>query len=220
MIEKSTLKFLKELTKNNHKEWFDANRVQYENARDNVSEFVQDILKYLTSISMEYSALKPKDCMFRINRDVRFSKNKEPYKTNFGAYFSPGGKKSPMPGYYFHLEFDRAFLGGGIYLPEPSIVKKIRQEIDYQQQDFRAIIEDKKFVKLFGDLSQEHRLLNAPKEYGKDHPMAAYLRLKSWFAVHDLTMENITKDKEMNKIQEVLDSLVPLNQFLQKALSD
>jgi uncharacterized protein (TIGR02453 family) len=113
MLQPSTLKFLKDLKKNNTKEWFDANRKVYEAAKQDFEMLVQEVISQHGKKDEEIASLKPKDCMFRINRDIRFSKDKSPYKTNFGAFINRGGKKSIYAGYYFHCEPGRHFVGGG-----------------------------------------------------------------------------------------------------------
>ena len=136
MLQISTLKFLKDLKKNNTKEWFDANRKIYESAKQNFEALVQTVITQHGEKDEEIIALKPKDCMFRINRDVRFSKDKSPYKTNFGAFINRGGKKSIYAGYYFHCEPGENFVGGGLWMPMPDALKKVRQEIDYCFDEF------------------------------------------------------------------------------------
>jgi len=149
MVQASTIQFLKDLKKNNNKPWFDLNRKRYEEAKTDFANFVQQVIDAHSKKDKTISALKAKDCMFRINRDVRFSKDKSPYKTNFGASINKGGKKAfSTAGYYFHLEPGQCFVGGGIYQPMPDELKKVRQEIDYNFKDFTKIIQSKKFKAL------------------------------------------------------------------------
>ncbi|MBK8413382.1 MAG: DUF2461 domain-containing protein [Bacteroidetes bacterium] len=136
MITKRTLDFLKALKKNNNREWFDVNRSKYEEAKADFEKFVETLLPLLSKENSKLKDLKVKDCVFRIYRDVRFSKNKDPYKTNFGAYFVEGGKKSSKAGYYIQIEPGNSFLAGGCWMPEAPVLKAIRQEIDYNLKDF------------------------------------------------------------------------------------
>src|ERR1051325_10599551 len=129
MLQTTTLKFLKDLKKNNTKEWFDANRKAYESAKKDFEGLVESVIEQFCKKDEEIGSLKPKDCMFRINRDIRFSKDKSPYKTNFGAFINKGGKKSIYAGYYFHCEPGENFVGGGLWMPMPDALKKVRQEI-------------------------------------------------------------------------------------------
>ena len=109
MLKSSTLKFLKDLKKNNNKPWFDEHRDVYEAARDDFANFIQAVLDKASNNDTDLKALTAKQCMFRINRDVRFAKDKSPYKTNFGASMDKGGKKSGLAGYYFHCEPGQIF---------------------------------------------------------------------------------------------------------------
>ena len=124
MLQSSTVRFLKDLSKNNNKPWFDANRKQYENAKTDFAGFIQTIIDKHGKKDESIAHLKAKDCMFRINRDVRFSKDKSPYKTNMGAYINRGGKKSVFAGYYFHCEPGQCFVGGGLWMPMPPELNK------------------------------------------------------------------------------------------------
>src|SRR5215813_10747738 len=145
MLQSLTLKFLKELKKNNNKTWFDAHRKQYEAARNDFENFIQSVLDKHAKNDTDLKELTAKKCMFRINRDIRFSKDKSPYKTNFGASMDKGGKKSGLAGYYFHLEPGKSFVGGGIWMPQPDALKKVRQEIDYCLDEFKKIITARRF---------------------------------------------------------------------------
>src|SRR6188768_1481751 len=141
MLQPSTLKFLKSLNKNNNKPWFEEHKVDYQDAKADFESVVQQILDGLYKVEPELVGLQVKDCTFRIYKDVRFAKDKTPYKTNMGASFSPGGKKTPRPGYYFHLEpGGNTFAGGGMWMPEAAVLKKVRQEIDYNFEEFQQII--------------------------------------------------------------------------------
>ncbi|HLO80078.1 MAG TPA: DUF2461 domain-containing protein, partial [Chitinophagaceae bacterium] len=125
------LSFLKKLKKNNNKPWFDANRHLYVEAKVEFEDFVSSLITSYGKHDPAIAHLLPKDCIFRINRDVRFSKDKSPYKNNFGASITSGGKKSPFAGYYVHIEPGAGFVGGGLWQPMPDMLAKVRQEIDY-----------------------------------------------------------------------------------------
>ena len=220
MIQKETIKFLTSLKKNNSKEWFDANRKSYETAKQDFTAFVSDVIIQFSKKDDTIATLQAKDCMFRINRDVRFSKDKSPYKTNMGASFSKGGKKSILAGYYFHLEPGNSFVGGGIWMPDADTTKKIRQEIDYGFDEFKKVIQNKKFVAQYGGLTinEEFSLTREPKGYEKDNPAIEYIKLKSWLATHPLTDEMLT-DKNLTKtVVAAFEALHPLIVFINKAL--
>ena len=184
MLKNSTLKFLKDLKKNNNKPWFDAHRDAYEAARDDFAHFIQAVLDKHSNNDPDLKGLTAKQCMFRINRDIRFSKDKSPYKAHFGASIKRGGKKSLYAGYYFHLEPGKSFAGGGLWHPEVGQLKNVRQEIDYNWNEFSNILKQKTFRSTFHDLymGADEQLSTMPKGYGKDNPAASYLRLKSFIA--------------------------------------
>src|SRR6185369_7583421 len=170
MFQSATLKFLKDLKKNNNKPWFDAHRKQYEAAKNDFEILIQSILDKHSKNDPDLKELTAKKCMFRINRDVRFSKDKSPYKTNFGASMDKGGKKSGLAGYYFHLEPGKSFIGGGIWMPQPDALRKVRQEIDYGFDEFRKIVESKKFRSIFKEMysGEGMQLAKVPQGFEKD----------------------------------------------------
>jgi uncharacterized protein (TIGR02453 family) len=211
MLEKHTLDFLKALTINNNKPWFDENRKQYEAAKVNFASLVQHVIDGLGKMDKRYSELKVSNCTFRINRDVRFSKNKEPYKNNFGAGFSIGGKKSNLAGFYFHLQPGACFAAGGMWMPEPDVLKKIRQEIDY---NFPA------FTESVGELSQENKLVNPPKGYEINNPALDFLKLKSYVVIHAFTDKEVMLQGFEKSILEVFKSTSPFISFLNQALEE
>ncbi|HEX8517433.1 MAG TPA: DUF2461 domain-containing protein, partial [Bacteroidia bacterium] len=139
MIQRSTLEFLAKLKKNNTKDWFDKNRKEYDSAKENYKEFLAELILNISKFDPAVKSLEPKDCMFRINRDIRFSNDKTPYKTNIGASIAPGGKKSDSAGYYIHIQPGASFLAGGVWHPEPPQLNAIRQEIDYNMDEFRKL---------------------------------------------------------------------------------
>lgn len=220
MIQPSTIKFLKELKKNNTKEWFDNNRKQYDAAKTDFAQFVQEIIEAHSKKDPSIAALTAKECMFRINRDVRFSKDKSPYKTNFGASINAGGKKSMTAGYYIHLEPGGAFAGGGLYMPMPEELKKVRQEIDYCFTEFSTILNSKKFRSVYNglDRSQEFMLSRPPKGYDEQNPAIEYLKLKSFIAFVPLDDALLSSKDCAKTILKAFDVLQPLIAFLNRAL--
>ncbi|HEX6916035.1 MAG TPA: DUF2461 domain-containing protein [Chitinophagaceae bacterium] len=223
MLENTTLKFLKELAKNNNKEWFDANRKRYEAAREDFTQLAAGIIKGFCKKDPDFQTLEARKCLFRINRDVRFSKDKSPYKTNFGASFERGGRISPYAAYYLHVEpGNKSFIAGGVWQPEAERVKKIRQEIDYNWDAFRKIIRNKKFVSLFGDLekTKETSLSREPKGYEKDNPAIDYLKLKSWVVSTPLTDAELTDKSLLKKVLSAFETMQPMIVFLNEALAE
>jgi uncharacterized protein (TIGR02453 family) len=222
MLQPATIKFLKDLKKNNNKVWFDANRNKYESAKKDFAEFVQTIIDKHAKKDSTIKELKAKDCMFRINRDIRFSKDKTPYKTNFGASINRGGRKSVFAGYYFHFEPGEHFVGGGIWIPMPPELKKIRQEIDYNLDEFKKIVSSKKFKSVYGELYREENvsLSKVPQGFEKDNPAAEYLKLKSILALKKLKETDITSKNLEKQVLEAFDALQPLIEFINKALEE
>jgi uncharacterized protein (TIGR02453 family) len=219
MLQQSTVLFLKNLKKNNSKEWFDKNRKLYEAAKEDFTALVGNVITQFGKKDESIAVLQAKNCIFRINRDIRFSKDKSPYKTNMGASFCKGGKKAMLAGYYFHLEPGNSFVGGGIYMPEADTVKKIRQEIDYCFDEFKSIIKHKKFVAQYGDLDKnaEISLAREPKGYEKNNPAIDYLKLKSWIAMTPLSDTDITDKNLIKKVITAFEALQPMVEFLNKA---
>lgn len=219
MIQKATFDFLNKIKKNNNRDWFEKNKSLYLAAKDDVEKTVDVILAGVRGFDKRISAdLTAKKCMFRIYRDVRFSKDKRPYKTNLGASINPGGKTDMAPGYYMHIEPGRAFLAGGLWMPPAPELAKIRQEIDYNLADFKKILNDKNFKKTFGDLDQEDKLVTAPKGYPKDHEAIHILKLKSFVVVAELKEKDVMSKSFAKTATGVFKTMQPLIAFLQRAI--
>ena len=220
MLKTSTLKFLKSLTRSNNKAWFEEHRSDFETAKNDFEALIETVLKKYASKDEDIATLKPKECLFRINRDVRFAKDKSPYKNNMGASISRGGKKSIFAGYYIHFQPGESFVGGGIWMPEAAETKKIRQEIDYCLDEFKSIVDSKKFKTIYGDLvkTEEYALVNVPKGYEKENPAAEYLKLKSWIATRRLTDEELNSGELVKIITDAFDALRPLIKFINRAI--
>lgn len=220
MLQSSTIKFLKDLKKNNSKEWFDKNRKVYEAAKEDFNNLVQTVIDKYSVRDEELASLNVKDCVFRINRDVRFSKNKAPYKTNMGGHFNRGGKKSIYAGYYFHLEPGESFVGGGLWMPEPEVLKKVRQEIDYSFDEFKGIVGNKKFKSTYGDLYTEEgvKLSRPPKGYDDANPAVEFIKLKSFLAMQPITDAELTDKNLVKKITAAFDVLQPMVKFINRSL--
>ena len=220
MLQSSTLEFLKELKLNNHKAWFDENRKRYDYAKEDYLNLVSGIIRGVGENDPTIALLQPKECVFRINRDVRFSKDKSPYKTNFGAGFSKGGKKSLLSGYYFHCEPGSSFVGGGIWMPPAPELKKVRQEIDYNFTEFQGILNNPIFKKQYGDLERnaETMLSRPPKGYEDTNPAIEYLKLKSYIASTTISDEDLTNKDLVSKVIKAFAALQPLIYFINQAL--
>src|SRR6266487_2759344 len=220
MLQPATIKFLKDLKKNNNKEWFDVNRKVYESAKQDFGNLVQTVIGIYCKKDDELASLKAKDCMFRINRDIRFSKDKSPYKTNFGASINKGGRKSILAGYYFHCEPSESFVGGGLWMPMPEELKKIRQEIDYCFEEFKKIINNKKFKTFYGELykGEDMTLSRPPKGYDENNPAIGFIKLKSFIAMQQLNEADLTDKNLAKKITGAFEALQPMVKFINRAL--
>lgn len=215
----TTLKFLKQLAKNNNKEWFDENRKTYEASKTEFEKIVKSVIEKSLVFDKELGGVEAKKCLFRINRDIRFSKDKTPYKSNMGASINPGGKKGMGAGYYIHIEPGKSFLAGGCYMPEPPVLAAIRQEIDYHTKDFKRIIEAKDFKTYFKELADEgDKLKTAPKGYPKDHPELSLLQHKHFIATHYIKDDVILNINFPAYASKVFKAMLPLNLFLRKCI--
>lgn len=194
--------FLNGLTANNDKLWFDANRDTYQQHRKEFILFVDRFIQEASAIDERLVGLNPSKCIFRINRDIRFSANKNPYKTNFGMNLNIAVSKEEFLGYYLHLEPGKSFFAMGAYMPPSSRLAAIRQEIDYSQQEFLGIVESSTISTTFGQMGGSV-LSSAPRGYAKDHPLIAYLKHK------DFILEKQLSDKELNSAG-LLENLVNL----------
>lgn len=217
MLQAATLDFLKQLGKNNDKAWFDKNRKAYEAAKDDFEEFIGGLLQKLTKLEERFSEQQAKDTIFRIFRDVRFSKDKTPYKAHFSAYLSRAGRKSPDAGYYLHIEPGKSFLAGGIWQPEGPLLKGIRQEIDYNFKEFTGILNNKDFKKQFKNLEGEE-LKKVPPGYAADNPAADYLKKKSFMASQPLADKDLTAKNFGDNLVKTATVLKPLVDFMNRPL--
>jgi uncharacterized protein (TIGR02453 family) len=217
MDTKALIKFLEQLGKNNNKEWFDAHKKEYETLRKDWIQFVSELIPAFGAFDPTLLHLEPKDCLFRINRDVRFSKDKSPYKTNFGSSLNAGGKKAEFFGYYLHIEPKGCFMAGGAYGPSPASLAAIRQEIDYNAKEFHSIVTHKSFIKHFGSLTGE-TLVRPPKGYEVDNPSIGYLKHKSFLAQRSLSMEEVTSTKLIAQLVQTGQAMKPLIDFLNRAV--
>ncbi len=221
MIHSETLQFLKDLKENNNKPWFDANRKAYEAAKTNFGDTVETIIKGISQFDkgIEEAHLQVKNCTFRINRDVRFSKNKDPYKTNFGASFSKGGKKVHSAGYYLHIDPSECFLAGGIWMPEADDLKKIRNEIDYNFEEFSNILNAENFKKNFPKgLDREAATVRPPKGYEETNPAIEFIKLKSFTTSAALDSKAILESDFSVAILDGFKAIQPYIAFMNRAI--
>lgn len=212
-IEASTLHFLKNLSKNNNREWFTENKDQYIAAQQNVLNMVENLIEKIGAFDEEIMKIDAKKSLYRIYRDVRFSKDKSPYKTNFGAGLGMG-KGNKISGYYLHIEPGKSFLVGGVYQPEPSVLKEIRKEISMNAKEFQEILQQDDFRNNFRGLSVEGKLQRVPNGFEKDDPMAEFLKLKNLIVVHPISDDDLMEENATNNMAKIFQSMKPLNDFL------
>jgi uncharacterized protein (TIGR02453 family) len=211
-------KFLDGLSKNNNKEWFDKNNDKYLAEKENVEATVGEIIKSFSTFDKSLAGLKAKDCVFRIYRDVRFAKDKRPYKTNLGASINAGGKKAEVAGYYIHFEPGQSMIASGRWMPSSEHLKKIRQEIDYNGKKFRKILNDKTFKNYFGELDKEYLLSRPPKGYDKDHPDIELLKLNSYIVLHSFKDAEVLSNNFVKEITKQAKAMKPMLDFLNEAI--
>lgn len=220
MIIKNILSFLNKLKINNNKEWFEANKKSYLESKSQFEILVNILIGEIVKFDKEISGIQAKDSIFRIYRDVRFSPDKTPYKTNFGAYMVKGGRKSGFAGYYFHIEPDNVFLSGGIYMPAPQVLKAIRDEIYHNFDVFDDIITKPEFKKHFGNIAGS-KLKSIPKGYPKDFEGSELLKFKDYYIFEQVNINKIKTEEEfIIMASEVFKLMVPLNGFLNNAIED
>lgn len=214
---KKSLSFIGGLKKNNTKEWFHANRARYDEARAEFITFIEILVSEIGKFDPELGPVNPRNTIFRINRDIRFSRDKSPYKTNFGSFIIRGGKKSGNAGYYFHLEPGGTFIGGGVYHPEAEILKKVRNEIYGNPEEFREIIRAKAFYEYFGEMYDD-RLKTVPKGYPKDFEHIDLLRYKSYIVSKALDEDLISGDRLLEETLKAFRLMHPMIRFINYAL--
>jgi uncharacterized protein (TIGR02453 family) len=218
MLKPQTLSFLSAVAENNNREWFAEHKDEYQQAREDVLAMVANLIKELHQIDpLIADDTDPKKSVMRIYRDVRFSKNKDPYKKNFGIWFSSKSKGGNEPGYYIHIQPGASFVAGGYWMPDAEHLKLIRQEIDYNGADFLAIIEDKTFAKSF-QLNFENSLKKAPKGYEPDAENIKYLKLKSFEVLKNIKDDEWLKADIVDKLKSSFNTIYPLVAFLRNAL--
>lgn len=219
MLQGATIKFLKDLKKNNSKSWFEKNKSAYLAAKEDMEQFTQQVINGLGKIDPDIASLMPKDCLFRIYRDVRFSKDKTPYKTNMGASFNKGGKKMPTAGYYFHCEPGDNMVGGGLWMPMPPELNKVRQEIDYNFDEWKKIVGHRSFKKTFaGGVEGVDILARPPKGYEADNPAIEYLKMKSFIVSRTFTDAELQSKTLLKEVLKTFETMKDFIDFLNRSM--
>ncbi len=218
MLRTQTLQFLQDLAQNNNRDWFQENRSLYEAARKDVEQLVGTLINEISQFQ-DLGDLQVKDCLFRINRDIRFSKNKDPYKNNMGAGIGPGGKSAGKIDYYLHIQPNgQSFLGGGMWQPAPEQLAKYRQEVDYNAHELKEIIHNEQFRGYFPEMHGE-TLKTVPKGYPKDHPEIDLLKRKELFFLHRFTDKEVTSKQFVDHIIKGVKLLKPYCDYMNYILN-
>lgn len=215
-IKKSTLDFLTAIKRNNNRDWFMANRPLYLEAKDNFDSFVQEVLNEIIRFDPILKGLEAKSCVYRFNRDIRFSSDKSPYKSHLGAFIVKGGKKNgdKYAGYYFHVEpGGKSILAGGAYMPPTPWLAAIREKISESPDEFVKIINSKNFKKYFGKIEGE-KLKSMPRGYAADNPQAELLKYKSYLIMNEVPDKLVLSNEYFDHVIKVFEAMKPFNDYL------
>lgn len=215
---KKTMDFLKKIKKNNNTEWMHAHKELYLGAKEEFAFLTQELITRMGEWETDLPFLEPKNCVFRFNRDIRFSNNKNPYKENFGAFMAYGGRKGGLPGYYFHVSPKEIFVAGGVWMPEPEQMKTIRREIMENGDELLKILNEKKFKKEFGKMDDEHKLKRPPKGFNPDNKYIELLKFKSFTISSQIPLEQAFRPGFGKLIDSKFKLMRPFNQFLNEAM--
>lgn len=218
---KEILAFLRELRENNNREWFNENKERYVRLKKEFDVFTGVLIDKITLFDPEIRGLEVKDCVYRIYRDVRFSPDKSPYKTHFASYIATkGGRNSRRGGYYIHIQPDGCFLSGGIYCPEPAVLKKLRQDVYDNVDEFKQILDNKEFKKDFSGLDNTNILKNVPSPFPKDCPDGDLLKHKDYTVLSPKLDSFFETGDVLSKILTVFEKLYPFNRFLNYTIDE
>ncbi len=214
------LDFLKDLAINNNKEWFAQNRERYNMIRKEAENFVDLIKNEIHTFDPHIPNIDAKSCMYRINKDARFTDPAEgPYKENIGAFISKGGKTGSFPGYYIHIEPGACSLEGGIYSPESPILSSLRSEISNNFDEFNTIVTNKAFIRFFNKVEGKS-LVKVPRQYSVNHPASEYLKMKSLTVFHSVSDEMVCSNSFPQYATDVFKAMSPLIQFMNDAIDN
>ena len=214
-IQQEILQFAGSLKENNTREWFLENKKWYEKVRGAFEQMTADLIAEIARFDEPVKHVSPKECLFRIYRDIRFSPDKTPYKTHFGAYIAAGGgRKSPRGGYYLHLEPGGSFTSCGIWMPEPDMLKALRQSVYDNIDELNEIRSNPEFARYYKDFYQGDKLKTVPREFPKDFPDAELLKLKHYLVDHNLDDALLSSENFVQEISRIFKAAYPLNRFL------
>ena len=217
-FEPAALQFLADLAVNNDRDWFGEHRKTYEQkVRDPFKTFVADVIAACAEREPAFAELAPKHCVFRINRDTRFSKDKQPYKTHLSAGISPGGKKSGDPGLYVHFDSERLVVGGGAYWVEKDDLYVLREHIAAQPEQFNALLAAPAFSNTYGALQGE-RNVRIPKEFREAAEVCPHILNKQFFYMAELPVQHVVSPSLIKEVMKCFDAAADVRQFLRAGL--
>jgi len=221
---KTSISFLRELIANNRKEWFDANRHHYLEAKHEFDRFIDRLIVEIRLFDPTIGSITAKECVYRIYRDVRFSNDKTPYKNYFGAYIAQGGRKSSLGGYYFHVEpanagfLNHSIWAGGIYCPDAPTLKTIRTEIYECTDEYKSIIQNNDFAGTF-QWDNGNILATAPKGFPKDFPDIDLIKRKDFTFFRNIDEQTLQSDRLLEESIRVFKLMLPFNKFMNRAIT-
>ncbi len=209
------LDFLSKLKLNNNREWFSVNKSEYETAKNEFEKICKQLIIEIGKFDKDILHIDASECIFRIYRDTRFSKDKTPYKTHFGAFIAAGGgRKSKRAGYYFHLDPDGCFVASGIWCPPPDLLKALRRSVYDNIEELNEIRASEDFLRFYDKFYDDEKLKTVPAGYPKDFKDAELLKLKHYMVEHKIDNTVLHSDDVVLKIAEIMKSAYPLMLFL------
>jgi uncharacterized protein (TIGR02453 family) len=206
------LSFVKALNRNNNREWFHRHQGEFEDARAHFEVYVGALINELSRTD-RLAGVSPSDCIFRLNRDLRFTKDKTPYKPYMSAYVAPGGRKSRQMGYYVHIESGNSILAGGLHDPDAQQLAGWRGSIDRDPRRFKRIAGAQDFRRYFGEVSGD-RLKTMPRGYPKDHPEGDLLRLKNVTVVRRVSDAEVVSPAFLRETLATFKAMRPFLRYL------
>jgi len=211
--------FLKELSANNNREWFNEHKSDYLKVQNEFENLLTAIIERISLFDEDIKGIQAKDCTYRIYRDTRFSPDKTPYKIHFGGYINAKGKKSEHCGYYVHLQPGNCLLAGGSYCPSPNILKALRQSVYDNIDEYISIVEDPAFKKYFPVIGESF-LKTAPKGFPKDFKYIDYLKCKDYSCAYLVPDEFFLDEQMLNNVSDVFKQLKRFCDFTNYTIDD
>lgn len=213
------LSFLRELAQHNNRDWFNENKIRYQESREIFREFIDEVLSGISIFDPALIGVEGKDSIFRIYKDIRFTKDKTPYKTNFGSWMARGGRKSNDAGYYFHLQPDASFMAAGVYMPPKENLHLIRQEIVFNPDGYREVFNDPWINEHYERSGEEDKLKKGPAGFPQDHEMIDAIKYRHYIFSKNYTNSEVAGRDFARKLAEDYRGLFPVVNYLNNALS-